>query len=122
MDLTPTQARITQYYLHLTAPPSLDPDLLRFTPESTHEVDPELEFEVRNTTRASREIIGDVDTRNIVTGSRTRRPASRCHEAYLADLQVPEQFPGFYDAFAVGMDHDDGLHRDNLAKPPAKLA
>ena len=31
---------------------------------------------------------------------------------------MSEQFPGFYDAFAVGMDHDDRLHRDNLAKPP----
>ena len=46
-----------------------DPNLPRFTPESTHEVDPESEFEARDTTRASREIIGGADTRNIVAGS-----------------------------------------------------
>ena len=92
-----------------------DPNLSRFTPQ---EVDLETDFEARKTTRVSREIIGNVDTRNIITGSRTRRPASRRHEAYLADLQMPERFPGFYDALAVGIDHDNRAHRDNLAEPP----
>jgi Reverse transcriptase (RNA-dependent DNA polymerase) len=97
---------------------SQDPNLSRFTPGSTHEVDLESEFETRDTTLAPKEIIGNVDTRNIVKGSRTRRPASRRYEAYLADLQVPERFPGFYDAFAIGIDHDNRPHRDNLAEPP----
>jgi len=95
--------------------PQEDPYVPMFTPESTHEVDPESEFEARH---ASREIIGDVDPRNIVTGSRTRRPTSRRREAYVTDLQVPEEFPGFYDAFAIGLGHTNRLHHDNLPPPP----
>jgi hypothetical protein len=34
------------------------------------------------------------------------------------DLQVPEHLPGFYDAFAVGIDHADRLHLDSLPSLP----
>ena len=56
--------------------------------------------------------------RYIVTGSRTRRPTSRRREAYVTDLQVPEEFPGFYDAFAIGLSYTSRLHQDNLPPPP----
>jgi hypothetical protein len=49
------------------------------------------------------EIIGDLqDPRNIVEGSRTRRPKQR-NKAYAADLAYLEQLPAYHSAFTLGV-------------------
>ena len=61
------------------------------------------------------EIFGNPeDPRNIVTGTRTRRPKPR-NEAYTADLANPEQMPAYYAAFALGVNEDKPkIYKKNL--------
>jgi hypothetical protein len=65
------------------------------------------------------EIFGDPeDPRNIVEGSRTRRPKQR-NEAYAADLAHPEQLPAYHSAFALGVkDGKPKIHEKDLPPPP----
>jgi hypothetical protein len=65
------------------------------------------------------EIIGDPqDPRNIVEGSRTRRPKQR-YEAYAADLANPEQLPAYHSAFALGVkEGKPKIHEKDLPPPP----
>ena len=65
------------------------------------------------------EIFGNPeDPRNIVEGSRTRRPKQR-NEAYAADLAHPEQMPAYYSAFALGiLEGKPKIHEKDLPPPP----
>ena len=87
--------------------------------EDSTGVDSDSEAHPPRPMRSSREIIGGVgDPRNIVSGPRRRRPTSQRREAYLAELATPENFPGFFSAFASGVIHSARIHRDELPTPP----
>jgi len=64
------------------------------------------------------EIFGNPeDPRNIVEGSRTRRPKQR-NEAYAADLARPEQMPAYHSAFALGiLEGKPKIHEKDLPPP-----
>ena len=67
-----------------------------------------------------REIIGNVDSANVVQGSRTRRPTEKARrQAYFTALDQPEELPGYHAAFAAGFQYGrDRLHRDQMPPPP----
>jgi hypothetical protein len=48
-----------------------------------------------------KEIIEDLNTRNIIQSPRKRRPTSHHHEAYIMDLQSVDKASGFYSAFST---------------------
>src|SRR4051812_39695848 len=68
----------------------------------------------------AREIVGDITAENIVEGSCTRRTTEKARkQAYFADLQHPDELPGYYAAFAVGLVHGrKRLYRDELPLLP----
>ena len=79
---------------------------------------PEYFAPVQEAIEPTKEIIADIDERNIIQGSRRRKPTSRRREAFLAELDKPEELPGFYSAFATGTTHRDRIHRDQLPPEP----
>jgi len=70
--------------------------------------------------RAPRDIVGDVIESNIVEGPRARQKTDKARkQVYFTDLGRPNELPGYYAAFAVGIQHSrDHLHRDQLPPPP----
>ena len=91
-------------------------------PESPYDPHQDMFYESDNdeNRRPTREIIGNVDERNILTGPRHR---NRRRATYIADLQVLDDFPGFYSAFTTGAMLQnpcltDKPHRDRLPAEP----
>jgi hypothetical protein len=82
-----------------------------FTPEPTAEST--LQQDQLNPGAPSKTMIasGDVDPRNIVSGPRHRRTTSRRCEAYMTDLAVLDNFPGFYASFSAGIMNSEQLNR-----------
>jgi hypothetical protein len=72
--------------------------------------------------RAPRDINGDVDTGNIISGRRTRRPRrDDDYTAYVTTIDEDEEPPAFLHAFAAGLyaeKPDSRRHRDDLPEPP----
>src|SRR2546423_2508393 len=70
--------------------------------------------------RPSKEIVGKVGSRNVVQGSRIRRPTEKARpQAYFTDLDRPEELPGYHAAFAAGIQYGRSrLHRDKMPPPP----
>ena len=68
----------------------------------------------------SQEIVGDIDPKNIISGSRRRQPASRRREAYATSVATTDNFSGFYATFSTGLlqSHSTPIHRDQLAPEP----
>ena len=68
----------------------------------------------------SQEIVGDIDPKNIISGSRRRQPASRRREAYATSVATIDNFSGFYATFSTGLlqSHSSSIHRDQLAPEP----
>ncbi|OXV05135.1 hypothetical protein Egran_07097, partial [Elaphomyces granulatus] len=69
----------------------------------------------------SKEIIGDIDARNIISGPRQRQSTSRRREAYATSLATIDSFSGFYATFSTGLVHSGNsspMHQNQLAPAP----
>jgi Reverse transcriptase (RNA-dependent DNA polymerase) len=97
------------------------PETTPAPPESSQQASPDIPIALIAPERPQprQEIIGDLqDPRNIVEGSRTRRPKQR-NEAYAADLANPEQLPAYHSAFALGVNEGKPkIHEKDLPPPP----
>ena len=91
-------------------------------PESEHELPQETTQAPRlPLQKAPRDINLDLDESNIIEGRTRTSAANARREAYIADLQNPETYPGFQAAFTAGIEYkkqESQLHRDNLPPPP----
>jgi transposase InsO family protein len=97
----------TPFRSELSSPKSPEGEDYESAQEENHEPPPR------------REITSDVDTRNIITGPRQRRPTSRRREAYVTDLNMTEEAPGFFAAFSTGvLDTTLQPHRDEVPPEP----
>ena len=100
---------------------SIEPLAIDETAEPESELEPELPEETTLATRsqlqkAPRDINLNIDESNIIKG-RTRNAR---REAYTADLEHPDKYPGYHAAFTAGLEHNkrqSQLHRDNLPPP-----
>jgi hypothetical protein len=96
--------------LEASKAPDLQESYLPPTPESS--------APFQEVVEPTREIIADIDERNIVQGPRRHRPTSRRREAYLAELSKPAELSGFYSAFATGVTYSDRIHSNQLPPEP----
>ena len=86
------------------------------TPEETPE--PQQKTPEPQQPQTSRTIVGDVIDAHIVEGPRARRASSKARkQAHFADLERLDELPGYYAAFATGL-QCGRLHRDQLPPLP----
>ena len=98
------------------------------TPEETIESESKSELELPQETisrpqlqKAPRDINGNIDKSHIIEGRTCTNTANTRRNAYIADLERLDEYPGYQAAFIAGLEHNkrqSQLHRDSLPPPP----